>query len=130
RMRFVPIKTNDQLDLQALHRVRDRLVRRRTGIINQIRAFLLEVMDGEGVSGAPGEARTPDPLLRSYAVQNSKCRFWCRLRGDASFISPLNRTEVGLKIPDCILGGDSFDGHGCYGIWGRQISGASFVVDT
>ena len=42
RMRFVPIKTNDQLDLQALHRVRDRLVRRRTGIINQIRAFLLE----------------------------------------------------------------------------------------
>ena len=42
RMRFVPIKTNDQLDLQALHRVRDRLVRSRTGIINQIRAFLLE----------------------------------------------------------------------------------------
>jgi len=41
-MRFVPIKTKDQLDLQALHRVRDRLVRRRTGIINQIRAFLLE----------------------------------------------------------------------------------------
>ena len=41
-MRFVPIKTIDQLDLQALHRVRDRLVRRRTGVINQIRAFLLE----------------------------------------------------------------------------------------
>jgi len=41
-MRFVPIKTNDQLDLQALHRVRDRLVRQRTGIINQMRAFLLE----------------------------------------------------------------------------------------
>jgi hypothetical protein len=38
----------------------------------------------------PGETRTPDPLLRSYAVQNSKCRFWCRLRGSASFISPLN----------------------------------------
>jgi hypothetical protein len=28
--------------LQALHRVRERLVRQRTGIINQIRAFLLE----------------------------------------------------------------------------------------
>src|SRR3954462_4075003 len=41
-MRFVPIKTEDQLDLQALHRVRDRLVSRRTSIINQIRAFLLE----------------------------------------------------------------------------------------
>src|SRR5882762_6860433 len=41
-MRFVPIKTDDQLDLQAIHRVRDRLVARRTALINQIRAFLLE----------------------------------------------------------------------------------------
>ena len=41
-MRFVPIKTDDQLDLQALHRVRDRLVARRTSVINQLRAFLLE----------------------------------------------------------------------------------------
>ena len=41
-MRFVPIKTDDQLDLQAIHRVRDRLVSRRTAVINQIRAFLLE----------------------------------------------------------------------------------------
>jgi transposase len=41
-MKFVATKTADQLDLQALHRVRERLVRQRTGIINQIRAFLLE----------------------------------------------------------------------------------------
>jgi transposase len=41
-MRFVPIKTEDQLDLQALHRVRDRLVERRTSVVNQLRAFLLE----------------------------------------------------------------------------------------
>jgi transposase len=41
-MRFVPIKTDDQLDLQALHRVRDRLMERRTSVINQIRASLLE----------------------------------------------------------------------------------------
>ena len=41
-MRFVPLKTQDQLDLQALHRVRDRLVSRRTAVVNQIRAFLLE----------------------------------------------------------------------------------------
>jgi transposase len=40
-MKFVATKTAD-LDLQALHRVRERLVRQRTGIINQIRAFLLE----------------------------------------------------------------------------------------
>src|SRR5512144_961840 len=41
-MKFVVTKTADQLDLQALHRVRERLVSQRTGIINQIRAFLLE----------------------------------------------------------------------------------------
>jgi transposase len=39
---FVPEKTQDQLDLQALHRVRSRLVSRRTATINQIRAFLIE----------------------------------------------------------------------------------------
>src|SRR5437868_4754309 len=41
-MKFVATKTADQLDLQALHRVRERLVSQRTGIINQIRAFTLE----------------------------------------------------------------------------------------
>jgi transposase len=41
-MKFVATKTTEQLDLQALHRVRERLVSQRTGIINQIRAFLLE----------------------------------------------------------------------------------------
>jgi transposase len=41
-MKFVATKTADQLDLQALHRVRERLVSQRTGITNQIRAFLLE----------------------------------------------------------------------------------------
>ncbi|EPX76502.1 Mobile element protein [Litoreibacter arenae DSM 19593] len=35
-------KTQDQLDLQALHRVRSRLVSRRTATVNQIRAFLIE----------------------------------------------------------------------------------------
>jgi len=41
-MKFVATKTADQLDLQALHRVRERFVGQRTGIINQIRAFMLE----------------------------------------------------------------------------------------
>jgi transposase len=41
-MKFVATKTADQLDLQAMHRVRERLVSQRTGIINQICAFLLE----------------------------------------------------------------------------------------
>jgi transposase len=41
-MRFVQIKTEEQLDVQAMHRVRDRLVQRRTALINEIRGFLLE----------------------------------------------------------------------------------------
>lgn len=51
-MRFVPIKNEAQLDLQALHRVRDRWVGRRTAVINQIRAFLLE----RGITVARGPA--------------------------------------------------------------------------
>jgi transposase len=42
KMRFVPIKSDDQLDLQCLHRVRERWVMRRTAVINQIRGLLLE----------------------------------------------------------------------------------------
>ena len=56
-MKFVATKTAEQLDLQALHRVRERLVSQRTGIINQIRAFLLE---------------------RSVAVDNASCVPSCR----------------------------------------------------
>src|SRR5271168_1785674 len=42
RMRFVPVKSDDQLDLQSLHRVRERWVMRRTAVVNQIRGLLLE----------------------------------------------------------------------------------------
>jgi transposase len=58
-MRFVPIKTDDQLDLQALHRVRDRLITRRTSVINQLRAFLLEAR--------PGIREEPGQAARAYA---------------------------------------------------------------
>jgi transposase len=41
-MRFVPVKTIEQQDLQAVHRVRERLVRNRTAVVNQCRGVLLE----------------------------------------------------------------------------------------
>lgn len=41
-MRFVELKSEEQLDMQTLHRVRDRLVRERTSLMNQIRSLLLE----------------------------------------------------------------------------------------
>lgn len=51
-MRFVPIKTIEQLDLQAIHPVRSGLISRRTGVINQIKSFLQD--RGITVSHGPG----------------------------------------------------------------------------
>src|SRR5256884_2743817 len=68
-MKFVATKTADQLDLQAMHRVRERLVSQRTGIINQIRAFLLErgVAVRQGLrflrSELPGILARPSDIL-------------------------------------------------------------------
>ena len=60
-MKFVATKTVEQLDLQALHRVRERLVSQRTGIVNQIRAFLLE--RGVAVRQGPRFLRTELPRI-------------------------------------------------------------------
>jgi len=57
----VATKTAEQLDLQALHRVRERLVSQRTGIINQIRAFMLE--RGIAVRKGIGFLRTELPTI-------------------------------------------------------------------
>ena len=54
-LRFVQEKSQDQLDLQACHRVRARLVSRRTATINQIRAFLIE--QGIAVRSGPRALR-------------------------------------------------------------------------
>src|SRR5215475_287758 len=54
-LRFVQEKSQDQLDLQACHRVRSRLVSRRTATINQIRAFLIE--QGIAVRAGPRALR-------------------------------------------------------------------------
>jgi transposase len=41
-MRFVPVKTIEQQDIQSLHRARSRLVNDRTGLVSQMRAILAE----------------------------------------------------------------------------------------
>jgi transposase len=41
-MRFVALKSEEQLDVQSLHRARDRLVGQRTALMNQMRSILLE----------------------------------------------------------------------------------------
>ena len=51
-MRFVPVKSVEQQDLQALHRVRSGLVQERTAKINQVRGLLGEygIVIGQGVA--------------------------------------------------------------------------------
>jgi len=66
-MKFVATKTAEQLDLQALHRVRERLVGQRTGVINQIRAFLLD----RGVAVRQGQRFLRAELPRILAMPPS-----------------------------------------------------------
>ena len=58
-LRTISEKSQDQLDLQALHRVRSRLVSRRTATINQIRAFLIE----QGITIRKGLRAVQNSLL-------------------------------------------------------------------
>jgi transposase len=82
-MKFVATKTAEQLDLQALHRVRERLVSQRTGIINQIRAFMLE--RGIAVRQGIGFLRTELPTILATRTDALSPRMLCvieELAGD------------------------------------------------
>jgi hypothetical protein len=73
-MKFVATKTADQLDLQALHRVRERLVGQRTGVINQIRAFVLE----RGMAVRQGLRFLRSELPRLLTTPRTFCHpAWC-----------------------------------------------------
>jgi transposase len=60
KMRFVPVKSVEQQALQSLHRIRERVVKARTGLVNEVRGLLGEcgLVMGLGVStvraGLPG----------------------------------------------------------------------------
>jgi transposase len=108
-MKFVATKTADQLDLQALHRVRERLVSQRTGIINQIRAFLLErsiaVRQGQRFLRAelPRILTAPPNVLspRMVHVIEDLARDWLRLderiEGLSGEIEALAYQDVGCE---------------------------------
>jgi transposase len=108
-MRFVATKTPDQLDLQALHRVRERLVSQRTGIINQIRAFLLErgVAVRQGlrflraelprILAAPCDALSPRMLRVIEGLAGDWRRLDERIEGLSSEIEALARQDRGCE---------------------------------
>jgi transposase len=91
-MTFVATKTADQLDLQALHRVRERLVSQRTGIINQIRAFLLE----RGIAVRQGQRFLRAELPRILAMP-------------PDVLSPrMTRVIEDLAVEEGLVGGEGF----------------------
>jgi len=108
-MKFVATKTADQLDLQALHRVRERLVRQRTGINNQIRAFLLErgIAVRQGLrflrTELPGILATPSDVLSPRMVRliEDLAGDWRRLderiNGLSDEIDALARQDAGCE---------------------------------
>jgi transposase len=63
-MRFVDLKSEDQFDMQTLHRARSRLVSERTALVNQLRAVLLE----RGITVAQGRRR------RTLSHRGAGCR--------------------------------------------------------
>jgi transposase len=66
RMRFVPIKNDEQLDMQSMHRARERWVRNRTALLNQIRGLLLE-------RGITIRKKRSPPCRRGFARHSAGC---------------------------------------------------------
>ena len=111
-MRFVATKTPEQLDLQALHRVRERLVSQRTGIINQIRAFLLErgvaVRQGlrflraelPGILGTRSDVLSPRMVRVIEDLAGDWHRLDERIEGLSTEIAALADQDAGCKRRD------------------------------
>jgi len=62
-MRFVPIKAVEQQDIQTVHRVRERLVKNRTALVNQVRGLLAEF--GIVIKRGVASVRKDLPLILS-----------------------------------------------------------------
>ena len=86
-MRFVELKSAEQLDMQVLHRARDRLIAERTALINQLRAVLME----RGITVPQGRRKLEQALTsmlegcetalspRVRALINDMREEWCAL---------------------------------------------------
>jgi transposase len=81
-MRFVPVKSREQSDLQSLHRARERLVGERTALVNHLRALLLE----RGIVVAQGRKKLEEVVRE--------------LLGGEARLSPRIRALVGDLLDD------------------------------
>jgi transposase len=67
-MRFVPVKTVEQADIQALHRSRSLLIKSRTALVNQIRGLLVEY----GLVIAKSRDKVQPALIRFLNEENER----------------------------------------------------------
>src|SRR5881296_3547449 len=143
-MRFVATKTAEQLDLQALHRVRERLVSQRTGVANQIRAFLLErgVAVRQGlrflraelprILAAPADVVSPRMVRLIEGLAGDWRRLDDRIAGLSAQIEAIARQDAGcarlMSVPGigpiissamvaAIGGGDAFSKGRDFAAW-------------
>ena len=122
-MRFVEIKTQEQLDWQAMHRVRDRLMQRRTALINEIRGFLLE--RGLTFAARPIYLRKNLPTVIEDAEQNLSPRLrWLLDR----LWQEWKQTEIDIKAITDEIERISNDDARCRRL--RQIPGFGPLVST
>jgi transposase len=94
--RSVVTKTTDQLDLPALHRLRERLVSQHIGTINQIRAFALK----RGIADAPARMlRIIEDLAADWR------RLDARLKSQAAHAMEQDESSgVGLVVGSSLVG--------------------------
>jgi transposase len=110
-MRFVALKSQEQLDMQTLHRARDKAVGERTSLMNQLRAILLE----RGVIVPQGRAklrlRVTELLRQDVGQISSRIRFliedmlmrWLRLDEriaafDAEFAAEVKQDDAARRL--------------------------------
>lgn len=93
-MRFVAIKTIEQQDIQAMHRIRTELVHQRTAKVNQIRGFLAEY--GIIIEKSVDKLRKALPLLLEDAENGLSFDFRALLEGLQQDLVTLNNRVIEL----------------------------------
>jgi transposase len=122
-MRFVPIKSDDQLDLQSLHRVRERWVTRRTAVINQIRGLLLE----RGITLRKGRRYIDEALPGIVEDADAKLSGTVRLLL-AQLKLELDQTALRLEEAEALIEQTVQDSEACQRL--MQIPGIGPVTAT
>lgn len=75
-MRFVPVKSEDDLDMQMLHGVREQFKKQQTALINQLRAILYE--HGIVIAKSVSQFRKKVPLLLEEEGGSSRFKYLIR----------------------------------------------------